>query len=1064
VIVCRNPSCYQWPLRTQDRYCSWCGECLVELQLEFEELRDGSWQPLNPAVLTSDRRPSLRLTVRNRGQLGKVTVGPQSLKSLTPWLAFEPVTEARPVEPGGDQSINVTSYSPPEDYQGRLLARASLRTEVGERTAEFEVVPLPRFSVTAVQQLQLSETQPSRCDLRLRLEVGRTALLRAPRWLEEWGTIHVEGVEFPLEMDPQNQKELGLKLTVEPALARSLRGSSERKLAGTLQVECVGREQVPLSIPADLGVQLTAQMVVEPFRDQRFHRFHRLAGINEGDPLRLTFSNGPGSEELVVHRIEVDAEPAWLKPPPAPPRRLPAGRSVSVNLPLDLSVLRQSTAQARIRILSNQPQVESYTVEVSRVVPESYPGHLVVDLGTSNTCAVLVDEFGNPREVLLDDNPPTATLPSILYYERLDGERRCRPGHELAAGDPGLAGARVAAAKRFLGEPEHRFAVFPFEEPDRFYEVSPVEATADLYRWVLRRAHEQLLREPGHRVLLERALITHPSRFSMHQLDALRSAFLQALASQHLVQEPRLELLQEPVGGALAFLHQPERAAEAHRDSDEASYPLLVYDFGGGTVDITLLQVTSRRRPLPAAEAAELSSFDQALLLHTVGEQLLQRCTRRAQERRQEPGEVGWPQDWRDHQNLQDFLHAIVAAARQGADWEELRRRPDLADSFALPFYQGGDEIAILTFTREESLPSLDELTDRLPALTGGYRYSLKARVLGATGHRRCGGEDVTRALQDLLVERIQAYLSEREGAEVELPLDPRGCPAYQVLTARKNSVHLRVVAETLKIALAEERTGDFGRQVLAGYADGRECQVGPSELAANVPLPTLAELEAAVRGEIAETIAYAQRLLAAHKLQGPEVVLAIGQASRFPLVERLLREAFPKARFHRPPQAKECVVQGAALHASRTVSDSSIRVHLEKTTATTTSRLGIRGRKGAVPVFSEVVSAGVSIPMEGLSVPIPVGLQPGPNRVSILENLGLEDRVTLEDGQRNPDLVAVRSFEFELDEDLDPFDLEDGELTMHIAPTLDLSLRIKVQDQELTFDPVSSSDFGRSY
>ena len=113
-----------------------------------------------------------------------------------------------------------------------------------------------------------------------------------------------------------------------------------------------------------------------------------------------------------------------------------------------------------------------------------------------------------------------------------------------------------------------------------------------------------------------------------------------------------------------------------------------------------------------------------------------------------------------------------------------------------------------------------------------------------------------------------------------------------------------------------EGRETVTGFQTLTFFLGSKERVFTGSSLRRNLQLPTLAELEARVQGRIEETVTLMKRLLERHGLAQPDVLLRVGKASKLPVVDRVLKTAFPKVRYLAPAEAKECVVRGAATPA----------------------------------------------------------------------------------------------------------------------------------------------------
>ena len=203
-----------------------------------------------------------------------------------------------------------------------------------------------------------------------------------------------------------------------------------------------------------------------------------------------------------------------------------------------------------------------------------------IDLGTTNSLVAVVGPdpatgVGKPRALPVDEG--STLLPSVVSY-REDGPPIVgREARRRAADAPRDT---IASVKRFMGrssaDPEtKRLSPYRFAEGEsgtvRFEvapgTVTPVEVSAEILRALKHRA-EQRLGMP-----VRQAVITVPAYFD----DAQRQATKEAgrLAGLEV-----LRLLNEPTAAALAY------------GLDKRSKGIFaVYDLGGGTFDISILEL-----------------------------------------------------------------------------------------------------------------------------------------------------------------------------------------------------------------------------------------------------------------------------------------------------------------------------------------------------------------------------------------------------------------------------------------------------------------------------------------
>jgi molecular chaperone HscA len=224
-------------------------------------------------------------------------------------------------------------------------------------------------------------------------------------------------------------------------------------------------------------------------------------------------------------------------------------------------------------------------------VKEACRGRVVgIDLGTTNSLVAYVQD-GTP--VCIRDEEEHALLPSAVQYRKAGPPIVGREALHRAAAAPHDT---ITSVKRFMGRgPEdaraaqkgrllsYRIAdetakdaqsdwtvvrfVVAGEGSDTGRQVTPVEVSAEILRALRQRAEEALGGE------LEGAVITVPAYFDDAQRQATRDAG--RLAGLNV-----LRLLNEPTAAALAYGLDKKKKGK-----------FAVYDLGGGTFDISILDL-----------------------------------------------------------------------------------------------------------------------------------------------------------------------------------------------------------------------------------------------------------------------------------------------------------------------------------------------------------------------------------------------------------------------------------------------------------------------------------------
>ncbi len=202
-----------------------------------------------------------------------------------------------------------------------------------------------------------------------------------------------------------------------------------------------------------------------------------------------------------------------------------------------------------------------------------------IDLGTTNSCVAVLD--GNDP-LVIPNNEGSRTTPSIVAFSA-KGERLV--GHIAKRQTVTNASNTIYAVKRFIGrkftseEVTQDITALPYKvtaagNGDVLInvggkELSPQEISAMILD-KLRQTAEEYLGEP-----VSDAVITVPAYFDDSQRQATRDAG--RIAGLNVKR-----IINEPTAAALAY---------GHGHSDDDGKIIAVYDLGGGTFDISILEL-----------------------------------------------------------------------------------------------------------------------------------------------------------------------------------------------------------------------------------------------------------------------------------------------------------------------------------------------------------------------------------------------------------------------------------------------------------------------------------------
>jgi molecular chaperone DnaK len=203
-----------------------------------------------------------------------------------------------------------------------------------------------------------------------------------------------------------------------------------------------------------------------------------------------------------------------------------------------------------------------------------------IDLGTTNSC-VAVMEGGKPR--VIENAEGARTTPSIIAYQE-DGEILAgAPAKRQAVTNPKNT---LYAVKRLIGrrfeekEVQKDISLMPYtiakaDNGDAWVEVrgtkmAPPQISAEVLRKMKKTAEDYLGEE------VTEAVITVPAYFNDSQRQATKDAG--RIAGLEVKR-----IINEPTAAALAF----------GLDKQEGDRKIAVYDLGGGTFDVSIIEISS---------------------------------------------------------------------------------------------------------------------------------------------------------------------------------------------------------------------------------------------------------------------------------------------------------------------------------------------------------------------------------------------------------------------------------------------------------------------------------------
>ena len=202
---------------------------------------------------------------------------------------------------------------------------------------------------------------------------------------------------------------------------------------------------------------------------------------------------------------------------------------------------------------------------------EAYPYYLAIDFGTTNSCCAYFGAQDVPQLIQLDSgiNHPEIMPSSIIYHSQPENGVLYKVGYGAETDRTSEIDGPyyISSVKRWLGFNWNR------QFPNNL-ELQPSDVVADILKYIIERT-EKHLDTISTRSKIKKCVITYPTMFGRRQQEDIKQAFERIGITD-------LKLIDEASAASLGAIS---------RRRQQGDYRLLVYDFGGGTIDIVLSHV-----------------------------------------------------------------------------------------------------------------------------------------------------------------------------------------------------------------------------------------------------------------------------------------------------------------------------------------------------------------------------------------------------------------------------------------------------------------------------------------
>ncbi|MDR3349919.1 MAG: Hsp70 family protein [Acidaminococcales bacterium] len=182
-----------------------------------------------------------------------------------------------------------------------------------------------------------------------------------------------------------------------------------------------------------------------------------------------------------------------------------------------------------------------------------------IDLGTTYSCIACLDTHGKP--VVLKNSEGDLTTPSVVFFDEGDNVVIGKTAKENSKMYPD---AVVSFVKRSMGDPNYLFGY-----QGKTYRAEEISA------YILKKLVADAEQEAGEKIT--DVVITCPAYFGINEKEATAKAGEIAGLKVH------------------SILAEPTAAAIAWGKANDENKVVLVYDLGGGTFDITMIEVSNKK-------------------------------------------------------------------------------------------------------------------------------------------------------------------------------------------------------------------------------------------------------------------------------------------------------------------------------------------------------------------------------------------------------------------------------------------------------------------------------------
>ena len=542
-----------WVIHSHDKHCGYCGCKVFDFSVKWKE---------EPLIYARDGENIHTLTILVENN-GAYPITFQPIRTTRDNTILFPQANDSPfeVEAGKFRAVPIqVKLTNLERYHKVITVRAQDAPSnfESEKSLRLEALPHPEFKLTpnSIEVRYRRGTEKATKDLHLEvlqgefyisdIKVTQGSVLRVGYSKD----LHEKNNAFKKVLLEIDCNQLINKMNVAE-LSFELRGFSQ-PIKKKIEIQ---REIVPE--PPKLFVP---PMSLDITQDRK--KTHTLTLQNRGERL-LTIQNivfNSPSKLVQLPNVEF-------------PLSIEGSEHHNIEIQISAVGIEPKTYPINFTINSNCEDAPEYegVLNVNVKELEAYPHYLAIDFGTTNSCCAYLGSQDVPQLIQLDSgvNPLNIMPSSIIYHSQPKNGEVYKVGYGAETDRTSEIDGPyyISSVKRWLGYNWKR------QFPNKL-KLQPSDVVADILKDIIRRAEEHL-DTISTKSKIKRCVITHPTMFNRKQLKDIKQAFEKVGIAD-------LKLIDEASAASLGAISQRKQ---------QGDYRLLVYDFGGGTIDIVLSHV-----------------------------------------------------------------------------------------------------------------------------------------------------------------------------------------------------------------------------------------------------------------------------------------------------------------------------------------------------------------------------------------------------------------------------------------------------------------------------------------